>query len=66
MNTDTLYGLSHSSISLNFISKKDFLLTPKKNSTDSKNIKENETISGLVNIWMIVKYILKIYLIYLK
>ena len=37
-NTDTLYGLSHSSISLNFISKKDFLLTPKKNSTDSKNI----------------------------
>ena len=24
-NTDTLYGLSHSSISLNFINKKDFL-----------------------------------------
>ena len=49
-NTDTLYGLSHSSISLNFISKKDFLSTPTKNSDNSKNSKENETISGILNV----------------
>ena len=49
-NNDTLYGLSHSSISLNFINKKDFLSTSIKKSNDSKNINENETISVILNI----------------
>ena len=48
-NTDTLYGLSHSSISI-FINKKDFLSTSIKKSSDSKNINENETVSGILNI----------------
>ena len=49
-NTDTLCGLSHSSISLNFINKKDFLSTSIKKSNDSKIINENETIFGILNI----------------
>jgi hypothetical protein len=49
-NTNTLYGLSHSSISLNFINKKDFLSISIKKPNDSKNINENETISGILNI----------------
>lgn len=50
-NSDSLFGKSHGSISINIINKKELLSSPNKfSSSESKNNETNRTISGLLNI----------------
>ncbi len=50
-NSDSLFGKSHGSISINIINKKELLSSPNKfSSSESKNNETNRTISGILNI----------------